>query len=315
MNLRMSALIAFFAVVPLLWCASTDDTLLNELKSRPLGEVVGALKKGELAPPAFCFDKQLPKDRGKSFRAFLDKLRSERESSLRDAAKTDSYATLLSEFHAYLGNYDSYSALLLNDCVKRLLLEWAREKLRAGSDVKSRKMIGSLLAQTRLEPSRLKPFFGREARPEWIKGTADLDETSKRLFESYGYPAVSAGWPGIKRLLDEHGLEREAETLVVLREYRPLSLALRMLSVENYRASALEGTLEFLKRGGDIAKVDLNDVRYFDLIMGQDTCSKFGFQPFGKNEFDPMDMLIFLGRLPESRLLGPGPIWIIAVFK
>ena len=300
--------------------ATPDDKFFAELKDHSLRQVVDALCKGVLDAPSFCLEKQAPKDGGKLCRAFVEKVRLDREASLRDAAKTDAYAMLLADFYNYLNKFDSYSALLLQDCLKRLVLEWASVKLRTASTSQSRKEIDVMLGQFKLEPSRLKLLFGREAKPEWIRGSSDINETSQQFAESHGFHATAARRSATmlvseKQMMGDAAMMKDALSSMsaFLSNYKPLAFGMKMLESEFERFIAL-GTLEFLNRGGDVSKATPKDVRYFYHIMSEDTCAKFGFQPLGGG-FTETDMLQFLGLLRLTSVLGPELFWLRGVFE
>jgi hypothetical protein len=204
-------------------------------------------------------------------------------------------------------------SLLLSDCSKRLLLEWAREQLLK-SGLKRIEDVDALVKQTTLKATSLETLYGAEAKPEWfgkqVAPAIDLLEGSQRLWESHGYHTTNENYRGTADVLRENIRMLVPPTSILLGEYKPVPMGLRILDTERLRSVLYEGTKAFLQRGGDVSKVDLADIRYFYSVMPRAECRKYVFPAVVSDSFGPYELLIFLRQMREGRSVpGTGFTW------
>ena len=277
-----------------------ESLLLEKLRTQSLQEIVAQLQSGGVPPPLFTSRLRLEPTANQTFPFFVDLLKKERTRATIAHFAQDAYANDLADFYRRFDQFDSYMSVILCDVAKRMLLEWAQGKLLANPDAKTLDRVEEVLARTTLTPSRIKIFFGAEAKPEWLTPAElnghDLNEMSQRVWESHGYHQVADGYRGTLQVLTAYSFSTKAFTDRLIDEYRPVDLAFRALTTESIRVVHLGGTVEFLRRGGVVDKVDLADIRYFNSIMPPASCSQYGFAPLAIRAFRPSHLTVFLGQ-------------------
>ena len=271
MMTRYSSVLAVGALL----CVSSGYADMADLQ-----RIMSDLREGKGSPPTFLTTKRPNATDEAKFGVFLGHLKASREAAVRGGFADDNYARLLLQVHEYFSDRDSYLSLLLSDCSKRLLLEWAREQLLR-SGVKRIEDVDALVRRTTLKATSLETLYGAEAKPEWfgkqVAPPIDLLEGSQRLWESHGYHTTNENYRGTADVLRENIRRMDSLTSTLLGEYQPVPLGLRVLATERLRSGFYEGTKAFLQRGGDVGKVDLADIRYFNSVMPRAECKKYVF--------------------------------------
>jgi hypothetical protein len=288
--------------------SGTDAQLIALLRTRSLPEVSERLINGEVPPPLFTVDRALNPANIESLRTFLKALESERGLLRARKVSEAAYAECLFKIHSYFEKFDSYASLLLSDCVKRMLLEWAQTQITSDKNPELAR-VSATLRSTALRPERLLVLFGDKQIPmpptESKLAAQDLSEVCQLLWRSHGYE----NFAGVIRA---HAAE-QFRTSVLLETYKPLSLAHRILQTEFLRAVWLEGTIAFLERGGDIKQIDLADVRYFQRVIPIEEAQRHGFPVLGVPRLNAYHVVLFTKR-DSSMTTGLGS-WMTPVFE
>ena len=204
-------------VVGVLLCVSSGYAGVVDLQ-----RIMNDLREGKGSPPPFLNTKRPNTTDGTSFGVLLEQLKASREAAIRDGFADDNYGRLLVQVYEYFSNRDSYLSLLLSDCSKRLLLEWAREQLLR-SGVKRIEDVDALVKRTTLKATSLETLYGLEAKPEWlgkqVAAPIDLLEGSQRLWESHGYHTTNENYRGTADVLRENIRMLVPPTSMLLGEY------------------------------------------------------------------------------------------------
>lgn len=208
----------------------------------------------------------------------------------RDEMPNRQYRDNLITLYNAAAQYDSYRAVLFSDIVKRLILEWVRQALQRtdGREAELRELRGIVEALA-LDPTRLRS----------LQRAAGVDNEQ----QDEDFQSLSAQ---IKAIARSHGYKTSEEWLVDMVSRPPTSIeslisqpqgeraAVAMLVTEMVRAVRLNGTIEFLIRGGDPALASAIDVTYFRTIVSYRDSKAFAFPLFGVKVLKPSHVLSVL---------------------
>lgn len=224
---------------------------------------------------------------------------------------SDEYLQNLLTLYKAANQYRSYRAVLFSDIVKRMILDWAREALvtRPENDRSVLLVIRDALSQMQLDPVDLQVF--REPRKDApVKADELLDPLSGQLEAiavEQGYE-TSTAW--VRDAL--RATPRSLETLLLSPNYG--DAAVGILRTEMVRTVLLDGTVEFLLRGGDPAQVSVTDIRYFRTVMPYRDSQAFASPVFGIKALKASHVLSVLepNSVADEELQ---PYWMKDVFR
>lgn len=204
----------------------------------------------------------------------------------------DGYRDNLLALYKASSQYGSYRAIVFSDIIKGMILDWAREALATQTAESNRAMlleIRGFLRQLALDPTGLRVLWNtdEDAAQQPNELTDSLPRQIEAIAKAHGYETT-----------EEWVLEMSTgpvETLEgLLRRPNGMAAAFAVLRTEMVRAVALDGTVEFLLRGGDPAQASATDVRYFRSVMPYRDSMAFAFPIFGVKVLKPSHVLYVL---------------------
>jgi len=278
--------------------AESEKRLLEILREGSLELVASELRSGQIEPPRFVLERKLVVEANATVPLFLELLQKSRDSVNTGRTTAHAYSKHVQSLYEYFSRFDSYVSVLLADCLKRCLLETVQKQaMAAGSNADALNRFLQQTTHTALTPNQLKVLYGDLARTAAETGPdtaeATLAAVAEQVWMSHGHNEVTDGYRGVAQVLQKHKFRYDCASSRLLREYAPESLALRILNTECIRVAVLDGSMEFLRRGGQLQRVDAADTRYFDSVMPKEECMKFTFAPLGRIRFDLARLLVF----------------------
>lgn len=318
MKARVNSVVAFVfcfsaLVSSQLRCrAEVPDAALDALLRREtFGRVIQKLKDGEVAPPRFALVKELDSETTATLPLFMTVVEGERTSVRSATMPARDFFQHLLDGYTYFQSHESYASLLLSDNFKRLLLECVQEAAVKGAPMSKLADMAGELEQTELGYRHLEVIWGPNlpiaaAQPNRNTATARLD-AARMFWQSH----TKSGNPS---LTVQESMRESINTSVLLSAYHPRAMGRRIQESEFVRIVMLEGTLEFLRRGGDPSKVSFSDASAFVKIMPPRDARQFCFPALGISSFSADYLMMFMKtlRLPN----GDEPTsWVTPVFR
>ncbi len=226
-----------------------------------------------------------------------------------DLSKADVSALL--EIYRLADKEPVYTAVLIAEMTKRVLLDWARAQIAAlarsdedGVAVELRS-VRDVIGGLTLDPDRLMLLEREDGAVAEDPQRLDLAASVAKICKAHGYASIN-GW-----LLDTNRAAVPTLESALLQPDVP-SVLYRLLESEMIRTVWINGTIEFLLRGGDVDLVSVHDVRPFREVIPYADARRFAFPLLGVKALRAPHVLWIVGEENEAR---PQPArWIRATF-